>query len=494
MKWFVWPCFVILILSISGVFLSTITPQTSICKNCNVIVFAIDTVGADHLPCYGYSRNTAPNLCTFASQNILFQHAYANAPWTLPSDVSMFTSWYPSYHGVTTYENYNSRLPEYIPLLPEILKKNGYTTFFAVPPNDRAFPLKDVYYKGVSEVIPVSSGPDEDLDIPLQRFLASVSEGKKTFLYLHSYGAHGPYVIRGKEKMFTNENIPNIPLSWDGIYGNFSEDFYKYIVDELSVSVGQPNATIDVDFFEKLTHAPTLAEARRLVESRADDLESFYTEYYYFAKINLKDPRQVEYVKALYDQKVFELDTWIGKELIPFLNHPKIKDNTVVIITSEHGEEFLEHGRISHVTLYDSNVKVPFILKVPGLSRRIVDTPVQSADVTPTVLDILGINRRRFYFQGSSLMGRIFGFPMRDRLLVAQDYNNVNDTITVRNADWKLFMKKNNDSYIPYELYDIRHDPSESTNILSSQFTVAKSLFQRTTRYMRQWERIFERF
>jgi len=265
------------------------------------------------------------------------------------------------------YADYERRLSSEIPTLPELLKDNGYTTYFGIPPNDRAFP-SDVYSRGIDHVIPIRPGQEEERDLAaaLETFRASAASGEKTFLFLHSYAAHGPYLTENRQKMFTDEAIPTVPLRWDDVYGNFSEDFYRYLLDELGNVVGKPQATIDRDFYEQLKNAPTLAAAQTLARSRLAELESYYTEYYYFAKINLSDPRQVEYIKALYDQKIYELDSWVGRVFLPLLEDPALKDNTMVLITSEHGEEFLEHGRITHETLYDTNVKVPFILSLPG--------------------------------------------------------------------------------------------------------------------------------
>lgn len=469
---------------------SSIASRAPVCKNCNVIILSLDTVGANHLPCYGYARNTAPNLCAFADKNILFKNAYANATWTLPSDVSMFTSLYPRYHGIRAFADYNLRLPETMPILPEILREAGYRTIFGVPLNDRAFPIKDIYYKGITDVVSVGTGLEEDLGAALNAFFASASKGQKTFLFLHSYQAHGPYIPKGKERLFTHEIIPNIPTTWNEMYDNFSQDFYEYLIDELSKTIGKPNATIDQAFFERLKNARTLSEARKIAYSRAGDLESYYTEYYYFAKINLRDPKQVEYIKALYDQKIFELDSWIGGVLTPFLNNPAIKNNTIVVITAEHGEEFMEHGRISHVTLYDSNVKIPLILAVPGLRARSVSTPVQMADITPTILDLVGIPSARNRFQGVSLAAPITGTVLSDRLLFADDH----DIVTARSAQWKLFMKRDAAGFVPYELYDMVRDPAETQNVLASHLDVAKQLSRQSELYEKKWERILTRF
>lgn len=457
-----------------------------VCKNCNVIIISLDTVGAPHLPCYGYIRNTASNLCSFAKQNILFQNAFVNSTWTLPSDVSLFTSLYPTTHGIRDYTDYTMRLSPSLPFLPEILQKAGYYTIFGIPGNDRAFPIDDVYYRGISKVIPHTPGPDEDLDSALAAFKDSVLSGRKTFMFLHSYQAHGPYIPKNPKKMFTDDMFPHIPTTWPDIYGEFSEDFYRYLLDELVKTVDKPNAVIDRAFYEKLAHAPTLFAAEKIASTKETELESYFTEYYYFAKIKRSDPAQVEYVKALYDQKIFELDEWIGKRLLPLLDDPKIRDNTIVIFTSEHGEEFMEHGRMTHVTLYDSNVKVPLIMKIPGYGPVSVNTPVQGVDIMPTILGLVGLSMRPYRLQGANLGPLIAGGAFGDRLVVVDGYTDK----TVRTNKWKLFLKRIDNTLVPYELYDVVADPSESTNMLASEIGIMKELLRKTVRYEALWSRL----
>lgn len=461
-----------------------------LCPTCNVLVLSLDTVSSRHLPCYGYYRNTAPNLCAYADNHIQFRTAYANASWTLPSDISLFTSLYPAFHGIEDYSNDSMQLPARATLLPYVLKQAGYHTIFAIPANDPTFPVKEIYNRGVSEVIPVGSGSTENLDEALSRFAQVVRGGQKTFMYVHSYKAHGPYFIQG-ETMFTDENFPDIPLTGAGIYENFSQDFYVYLLNQLSQVVGKPNAPVSQEFFDKLKNAPTLEAAHQLAQSRALDLDSYYMEYFYFAKIDLTDQRQVEYIKALYDQRLFELDEWIGRVLIPFLDSPLVKENTIVIITSEHGEEFMEHGRILHETLYDSNVAVPLIVSVPGYKKQVIQVPAQVVDVMPTLLDMVGLNNRQYFFQGRSLVDAIVGIPVRNRFLYAsQRTGKSGQIITMRNEQWKVFMMDDGTTYIPYELYHIQSDPQEAHNVLTERLDVAKRLAHQATLYMKKWRTI----
>jgi len=458
-----------------------------LCKDCNVLLVAIDTVGATHLPCYGYERNTMPNLCAIAEQEILFSRAFTTATWTLPADVSMFTSLYPQYHAITNYRDYSMRLPPNTGFLPEILKNNGYRTLFAIPARDRAFPVRDVYYRGISEVIPVGVGPDEHFDAALTRFAENAAAGK-TFMYLHSYAAHGPYIIGNEKKRFTTDTFADIPTTWDGIYGRFSQDFYEYLLDELSATIGKPNSTVSREVYEALKNAPTLEAAHTIAKQHAAELDSYYTEYFYFANVDLTDSRQVEYIKALYDQKLYDLDVWIGETLVPFLKDNGLWENTIVLFTSEHGEEFLEHGRLSHETLYDSNVSVPFILHIPGVSRVTVSVPVTLIDVPPTILQMTGIKAAGVLFQGEDLSPAIAGDHIVDRLVYAFQFQPGGRHVkTLRNARWKLFTINDFGTYVPYALFDLRTDPGEQQDVLHAHFDVARTMLKQAETDKKQW-------
>ena len=130
--------------------LRQIKKQNPLCKDCNIVWISLDTLSAKHLPCYGYPRNTAPNLCKFAQENIRFANAYSNSFWTLPSSVSEFTGLYPETHKVITY---NDVLNGNTPFLPQILQKNGYTTLFGVPLENPAIPVKNALNRGIDKYL-----------------------------------------------------------------------------------------------------------------------------------------------------------------------------------------------------------------------------------------------------------------------------------------------------------------------------------------------------
>ncbi len=470
--------FVIIFIAVILIFNLTYN-KNPVCKDCNIILISIDTLSANHLPCYGYTRDTAPNLCKIGSNNIIFKNAFSNANWTLPSQVSIFTSLYPEYHNVIAYGDV---LSQKIPLLPEILQKNGYETYFYLPAfeQDLDFP-KNIYSRGVTEIFLNSFS----LDDVFNSFLLNVEQGGKTFMFLQTYFTHSPYLIEeNKEKIYTKDNFENIPSTFQEFNMDipFTQEIYQRLLADITLEeniVYWKNFRIDEDFYDKLKNAETLEEAEKIVKSQGNGFFwNIYSDpYRYENKIDKNDPKQIEYIKALYDQKIKELDEqWIS-QLIYFLANPIVKENTIVIITAAHGEEFMEHGEITHKTIYDSNMRIPLILYIPSITNKTITAPVQSVDLVPTILDAVGISIDKFFFQGQSLIDLIQKNIKTDRLLVADGWGNTKKTI--RKDNWKLFLfRDENNNYIPYELYDTELDPNESNNVLSSHMSVVNKIMK----------------
>ena len=455
--------------------LLSIFRQQPLCKNCNVILVSIDTLSANHLPCYGYGRNTSPNLCAFAERNVLFRNTYSNAVWTLPGHASIFTGLYPSRHGVI---NYPDNLSRKISALPETLQSAGYETIFVMPNNDRALPIDKVYNRGIDKLYN-SRGTPESPWLPALRDLeANIASRKKTFLFLHSYRVHAPYLIEDEPKLYTTDFVPDLPLKKSQL-DESSASYYEYLVKKLTEKISNredPNFEKDyravISLIKKYKADPE--QLKKALQSYNFEWDYGF-EFNYLSRLDINNPRHIEYIKALYDQTINILDASQIAELLTFFDKKEIRDSTVLIITADHGEEFMEHGSITHETIYDSNLSIPLILYIPGLKTpKEVTTPVQSVDIAPTILDILGIPPLPEY-QGESLIPLTLGKSFDERLLVSDGYKN--ETRALRKNNWKLLLFRQTDgSYLPYELYDTNTDPNERINILFSHSDVAQRM------------------
>lgn len=441
-----------------------------LCPDCNIILVSLDTLSANHLPCYGYNRNTAPNLCAFAKENVLFTNTSSNATFTLPSHVSLFTGLLPSKHGVNITNQ--DRLSTNLPFLPAILQKKGYKTYLYMPKTNH-LPVDKVYNRGIDEV--TYAHQISDWEKGLRQFENNVEKGQKTFLFLHTYYPHSPYIPGEPGIIYAKKTFPDIMLSWR-VYSactpEFASFFRKNLKEDLSAGFwGDETAkytklSIDMDNqIENITLACDISQ--KIGHGQ-------YQERYYWSKINTSDPEQIQYIKDLYDQRINELDQKLTS-LFELIKNYKYKNNTVVIFTSDHGEEFMEHGFTQHSTVYDSNTRILLAMQIPGVDNKTLTSPVQTIDVAPTILDLVGIDTPPV-LQGTSLMKFITQKKdnITDRYIITE--GTLGQRYAIHNAQYKLILKGTGGDYVPYELYDILEDPKEINNIIFLNTEITNNL------------------
>lgn len=401
----------------------------------------------------------------------------------------MFTGLNPNIHGVNT--TYSDSLSKNIPFLPEILQKNGYMTLFVLPGADPALPLQNVYNRGINTVFYEGQN---DWYQALQSFTVNVNQNKKTFLFLHTYDVHEPYLIGYSPKFYTTEQYPNIPLTGEDYNRTSKESYQKLYIEVQKALKSNTDPLADVVMKEALSimvknnYDPQLLDSELLYNSKYSPfLWASWDNVKYNNAFDIHSPRDVNYLRALYDQRINQMDESKISTLIQFLSsNVHIKNSTIVIFTADHGEEFMEHGSIYHQTIYDSNLHIPLIFYIPGITKpEQISTPVQLTDLAPTILDMVGIAYQN-EFQGSSLVGEIEGKPLPDRLIISDGWDL--DTMVIRNKQWKLHVKRNADStFTPYELYDIQKDPNEKQNVLFSHLNIAKEFVSKYEFYERIW-------
>jgi len=453
------------------------TPSVPVCKDCNVILVSLDTLSGMHLPCLGYEKNTAPNLCAFGRSNVLFEHAYGNANYTLPTHVSLFTGTYPQTHRMTKADN--TKLSESLPFLPSILKAHGYATTFFMEAGNPHMPQDRVYARGIDTVL---DSRETAFREALLKFEGQVRNGNKSFLFIHSYYVHPPY----KE-----EDVPatlrNDAYSWmlwrESDVTNVSDTFLvnlKLALRNDIINLAHADPIPYEHILSALTDLGDDFNAQRGLLSRYPRILSEYQDKYDpLIRVNPANGNELDYLRLLYDERIRSLDSGPIAELLEFLNNPAIAKNTVVIILSDHGEDFGEHGQISHTTLYDTNTRVLWMMAAPGIAAHTVSEYVQTVDVTPTILALLGISEAG-KFDGLNVMETLAGGRINPRIMVAQKGNQV----TERLGKWKLFVDIRSPEFIPTELYDVERDPWETENVLFTNLKLAQTM-------LRQYETAF---
>lgn len=195
----------------------------------------------------------------------------------------------------------------------------------------------------------------------------------------------------------------------------------------------------------------------------------------------MNNPDHLAYITALYDQGIHMMDEEVLGTLREWINDKKIADKTVIIITADHGEEFMEHGELQHVSLYDFNIKVPLVLLIPGVTPKTVSEHVQSVDIVPTLLDILGIPTKQNEFNGKSLIPLLSNRTLGQRLIITEgNWQIRRSEVGVRSGDWKVIIALGkNGEKTPIGLYNTKQDPSEQKNLLAQNMNKALEIVRK---------------
>ncbi|HLK20323.1 MAG TPA: sulfatase [Bryobacteraceae bacterium] len=408
----------------------------------NVLIYMIDTLRADHASLYGYARDTTPNLKKLGAQGLVFEDCQVQATWTKPSVASLMTSLYSFTHGIRTDDDV---IPQRSATLAEQLRAAGYDTASMIsnPLAGRLTGLQRGFdylseWQAVARL--VNEKEDRATDsAALNRMLFPWLEKHRDepfFLYAHATDPHAPYrAPAAEEAKFANPaETPQ-----------FDRDFNK-------------------------------------VENMAVQRGGFGVNRVLCEKAGIHPDRFIQQARDRYDAKILHNDASF-QQLLEKLRQLGILENTLIIVVSDHGEEFWEHGWTGHgQSVYQELAHGVLMMWNPKLiptPRRIAD-PVQLIDVMPTVLDLLGI-KIPDVVEGQSLAPFVKGVPFQQRTPVmtsrfAHPYSKTNDEFTPENhidsmalidANWKLIYRENGKSVglNKVELYDRRTDREERTNV-----------------------------
>jgi len=345
----------VLAFALAAVLMASCSGRPSYDEPPNVLLFVIDTLRADHLSCYGHERPTSPNLDAFAEDALRFETAFATAPRTVASHASLFTSLPPAAHGV-----WNEPRPDQDPgafdalapaavCLAEVLFKHGYQTLGVADGGwlqvDRGlaqgFSLWDTVHEGVEGRVTRA----------LER-LAERDRRQPFFLFLHTYQVHTPLIP---------EQADLAPF----------DNGYQGVLRE------------------------ALEQAREVARSRSEGerLRGVHEEF--FAPLEPGfGPEEVEFMRRLYDAQIARVDREFARLLAGLEAQGDLAD-TLVIVTSDHGQEFGEHGLYDHAQVYDESLRVPLIVRLPDGHRRrargVRHEAVSLLDVMPTLLTEIGL-------------------------------------------------------------------------------------------------------
>lgn len=429
------------------------TPHAS-CSGCNVFVISLDQVRADSLPCFGYTKETMPNLCRFAARSQVFSKAYATASRTLDAHFSMITGLYPSHHGMNI--PYASQLSRSIPTLAERMKQSGYRTYFMGPKGDPHLPLERGLGRGFDKTF---EADEPALWIKAMDTIATGSGTRtgKTFYFFHTYHAHEPFIPSTDDlKRFYSGPI-SVPISYDGLC--------QYTADRLMALHPDPLFTDPkLNACEKIgkysdTYTKTLAEF--------DDTYTIFNSRYWRLFDGLQFSDKQQYVHALYSGQLYSLDRELGKFFV-YLQSKGLLENSMVVIVGDQGDEFGEHGDWSHGwSLYTEVIHIPFIVYIPNQQPKRYEKLASEVDIFPTVLRAIG----------QKISTRIDGIDLLSdavhRFVIAE---HVSDSGVSLRTDRYTVIRRTTGSQSDWELYDRSKDPGEHTNIYESNQKTAQGL------------------
>ena len=414
-----------------------LTPEPFLCEGrpCNVIFIIPESLSARHMGIYGYERNTTPFVDEFfGKEGIVFENAWSTAPWTWPSFAALFTSQLASDVFVETWED---KLSGAIPTFVDVLERNKIPKFVAH--TWTFFPL------GKMDSFAVKFEPGERFQSEDPFLFIKATEwikeqvqkdgGQPFFLLLQPLAPHSPY-------------DPPEP--------------YRYFFDAPSEYPGP--------IYEQI-----LEEQKAMDRGENVELE--------LRRFRLQYDQEIRYLDG-------EVESFISR--IP----EKVRQSTVFIFTSDHGQALGQHVNIANIsrrgTVYEEEIHIPFFLRAPGIDPVRIHQPITLLDAGPTILDIFNLESPDT-FRGVSLLPILQGKDLQMEKRIVKAENVHYDPFTgegwlevepetrtesllhpresaVRKKEWKLIRRADNS----LELYNLQKDYWEKNNLISQWHSLSK--------------------
>lgn len=444
----------------------------------NVLFILVDALRATSLGCYGYPRATSPAIDALAQRGVLFEQAFCTVNATDPSLTTILSGLFPRTHGILHHGDQISAQElalfeqRRIMLLPELLQKRGYRTYgldwlgrwhrrgydyyagFNVDRTGRKKLLKRIrelakrvgayrvlkkiyYLPMLRSVIGKFDLYNEDAALTRQAADIIRREERPFFLFIHYWGLHAPY------------NCPQASV----------REFSR---------VASP------------VRAPSMEKS--FAQIKNEKYRAFYQQW-------TRDEKSFDDIIIRHDGAIRQIDGQIGLLLDALRSSGKLGD-TVIVLTSDHGESLVEHGILfDHHGLYDASVRVPLLIAAPGVHGKRVPALVQHPDIVPTALALLGIEAPPA-LDGKNLLPLVAGrvAAVRDAVVVEENYYEHKEC--VRTLQHKLIRSLNGDCTrcgimhgSAIELYDLQQDPGEERNIADRMPKVVERLLARLERH-----------
>ena len=415
----------------------------------NVILLVVDTLRARSMSCYGYPKPTCPNIDRFARQGVLFENTSAVVHNTHPAFTTLFTGMYPITHRVVRMNGNYALEHQRFRLLPQLMKLGGFKTASidnlegagqAVQARwmNRGF---DMHYNYILR----DSGAKHEREMlcNINRTAFGMLEELKNerfFLFIHPWDTHSPYLPREE----------------------FARQFHK----------GDPSKRVNYGVHVKADYDET-PSGRCLPHMKQPD------------------PENILYTRAMYHACVADMDEAFGA-LLKKLDELGLAEDTLVVLTSDHGENLAEHTTLfNHRWAYEDCISIPLILRWPkGLpSGKRIQAFAQQTDVAPTILDLAGAPPEPV-MDGLSLAPVMRGqtdqtYPYAHMHATIPDTRRAIRSQRYKFIEWLEGCPREAD-VAPLELYDLQEDPGETKNLIDEKPDAARQLQSELRRWVEE--------
>jgi arylsulfatase A-like enzyme len=384
-----------------------------------VVLILVDTLRRDSLSCYGGTRPT-PALDALAAEGVRFEQAISSSGWTLPAAASILTGVAPPVHQARGKKTRLTPISPDVPTGAELLSAAGVRT---------------LAFTNAAFVNP----------------LLGLTRGFEHQSHRHAY----------------NQDLRRADATLDAA------------LTELAKDDGRPTFCLVHLFDPHLDYDPPGEFAQRYAEDLSDESRPLSWEDCSKVLPGQREsvtPQHVARVRAAYDAEVAFVDAEIGR-FVNELERRGLRTRTTIIVTADHGEEFWEHGAFEHGhSLYDELVRVPLILAPGEAPERpsVVDAPVRTLDLMPTVFALLGLPPVPA-FEGQSLLP-IRAEDRAARPLVLDSTLYGHDKVALRTERHKLILDRDPRAARPLELYDWTADPLEQRDLAAAEPALAARL------------------
>ncbi len=379
----------------------------------NVLLISLDTLRADHLHVYGYERKVSPRIDDFAAKAVRFERAYSHAPWTAPAHASMLTSLYPTALGIERFPETGS-IADRVETMAEFFKAHGYSTH-AVTEGGYVH-ARFGFDQGFDYYFQSAKHVDHGVKEAIKWIDKHGQE--RFFFFFHTYDVH--------------RYAPP-----DEYYRKFSRK-------------ASPRLATDPDLARKVQSFKN----EEFVSSLTDDDLSFLID--------------------LYDASIFWVDRHVGI-LLEYLDRKGLLSKTVVAVTSDHGEEFIERGRTGHgYSHYEEQISIPMIIHHPDIEPGVRKTMFRHIDLLPTLAEAVGLQSRPEWL-GESLY---LCLKNGDSAAGADKRFNFSECghspfKAIQSLRWKLIAS---DDAGKAWLYDLKGDPGELNEMQDENEDIVRQL------------------